>query len=200
MTRDSNAFSQVDHHRDRNIVDEMIADAIAEERWVAMLSLLSSEERVPWLMDLWEHICDDERAEVLAYAIASGDLLRHERDRLQACLIELRDEDNLVFDGDCARAIYADLPDPVTLYRGTVAAEIGAFGVSWTVDRDIALWFACEHGRFRNTNSPAIILTSVVPKAAISGVLASRREQEVLVVSEALGRVTLEIARSGVGQ
>jgi hypothetical protein len=143
--------------------------------WQCALLLTSSFRRIGLFLDLalGGFIPRDEWSRLLPDAISMGDAPRHDRDRLIVVLTVLRERNELAFDGDAAREAYATLPDQVTIYRGTIVAEVdsGEIGVCWTLDPDRARWFATEHGRCRNSASPPVMLSATVaawrfPRAA----------------------------------
>jgi hypothetical protein len=169
----------------RQELHPMLAEGVLAGKWDYALGLAESENRLPLCMALWKRIPATERAAVLAEAITGGDLPVRVWVPLNRALLELRDAGQLVFDGEAARSAYRELPETVTVYRGTVQAEVDeyAFGVCWTLDRGRAVWFATKHGRFRNTRSPPVLLEAKVPKADVCGLLFDRNEREVLVAT-----------------
>lgn len=175
-------------------LDDAVQSAVTEHRWSDALSLLSSERRVGAVKSWWPGIPVSQRSQVLAQAITDGDYLRAERYWLQRVLRELRRAGKRVFDGDEARSIYTGLPDSVPVHRGLAYAEYesGEYGVSWTLEREQAAWFATPHIRYRNADSAACVVSAWVDKTQISGVLASRGEQEVLLTDDALQDAVLE--------
>jgi hypothetical protein len=60
----------------------------------------------------------------------------------------------------------ADMPEVVRVWRGTsyLSEKESAKGYSWTIDRDIACWFAM---RFADWNNNPLVLAADVPKAEI---------------------------------
>jgi hypothetical protein len=60
----------------------------------------------------------------------------------------------------------ADIPEVVRVWRGTsyLSEKESAKGYSWTIDRDIACWFAM---RFADRNNNPLVLAADVPKAEI---------------------------------
>ena len=107
-----------------------------------------------------------------------------ERPWLCFVLAMMRDLDRRVFETDADRMAFDALPSRITIYRGTVQAERPKWGISWTLDRDHAIWFATTHGRFRNTQSPPIILQSEIHKLDATGFLTDHNEAEILVTPD----------------
>jgi hypothetical protein len=80
-----------------------------------------------------------------------------------------------------------DFPDPLTVYRGTtgIDAKLAGEGVSWTLDKRIAAWFACT---YRHQGSP-LVLRREVPVRDILLYDDGRNEQEVVTFSSWLPTV-----------
>jgi len=164
------------------------AAAVQRGDWRAALLLCNSEERPLLIRDLWKRIPATEKATALAEAIASGDAPIRNRRFLVRALRELRTAGEIVFDGAEARQAFAALAEDVTIYRGTIIAEGSAFGICWTADAGKAEWFATQHHRFRNTESPPVVLRAEISKADIAGLLWDRGESEVLVIPDVFKR------------
>ncbi len=73
------------------------------------------------------------------------------------------------------RRVYDSLPDLVEVYRGCRARYAKKQSVSWTLDLDTAVRFAC---RWRDGD--AVVLRATVPRSAVLAYLDSRGEQEVV--------------------
>lgn len=75
----------------------------------------------------------------------------------------------------------AELPDVVTLWRGTsyLPIEDAQKGYSWTTDRDMACWFSM---RFAEFNGSPLVLTANVSKHEIAMFTNERSESEVLLL------------------
>lgn len=75
------------------------------------------------------------------------------------------------------RKLWESLPDKVTLYRGcsTKEAEFGNFGFSWTLNRQIAEFFA-----FMNYQKDRAVYSILADKEYISAVILERSEDEAL--------------------
>jgi hypothetical protein len=158
---------------------------IQRHDWIAALSMVGSHERLPLLAREWPRVATVDRARVLAEALCGGDLPRRELSFLRSALAELREAGILAYDLEAARVLHEQLPEQVTIYRGTVTAELanGQIGVCWTLDRSIAEWFATEHERFRTLGSVPLVLQTTIAKHEVCGLLLERQEAEVLAVS-----------------
>ena len=79
-----------------------------------------------------------------------------------------------------AFSLPAHLPETVTVWRGTSALPFkqAVRGLSWTVDRDCACWFAM---RFAGKNGNPLVLKASVPKSNILMFTDSRSEREAVI-------------------
>ena len=73
-----------------------------------------------------------------------------------------------------------DMPETVTVWRGTSALTRAQAvrGLSWTLDRDQACWFAM---RFAERNGSPLVLTARVPRSEILLYTDERNEREAVV-------------------
>jgi hypothetical protein len=156
---------------------------VAARDFDGALLLVESEHRIPTLRSLWRRVPHAQRPAVLGAAISSGDWLRPHLSFLLGALRQIRRRGQRVFDGPDAEQRFAALPEFVTAYRGTVQAEADTgwqYGISWTLKRDKAVFFASQHVRFRVTDSLPVLLTATVRRDVIGGLLVDRDEDEVL--------------------
>lgn len=72
------------------------------------------------------------------------------------------------------------LPDSLTVWRGTSYLTVLECrrGLSWTLDRDIACWFAM---RFAERNGRPLVLRATVPRSAVALYTHERHEDEVVI-------------------
>ena len=83
--------------------------------------------------------------------------------------------------------LFNGLPDPTPIYRGCSASRVR--GISWTIERSIALRFKRGH-RFITVPTP-VLAEAVVRKDAIFCTIARRNESEVLIDPRRLRRLTV---------
>jgi len=74
-------------------------------------------------------------------------------------------------------AIYSGLPDELTLFRGDVAETPSDF--SWTLDADVAHWFARRTARLQQSSTPRVI-TGRASRADVIAYKDNRGEKEIL--------------------
>ena len=87
-------------------------------------------------------------------------------------------------------AAFKALPDRLTIYRGWVKhkGSIGSHGLSWTLNRDKAVWFA---KRFQS-DKPAFLSTMEIDKQNILAYFTQRNEDEVVVLRKHILEVKSE--------
>jgi len=81
------------------------------------------------------------------------------------------------------REYLQELPDRITIYRGMTVDEQHSrrYGVSWSLSRDVAEFFATKYARNHATeNLQKVVHTLTVPKYKILGYCNDRKEQEVI--------------------
>jgi hypothetical protein len=96
---------------------------------------------------------------------------------------------------DDEQTAFAALPDPVPVLRGFSHDE-GQYGLSWTIDRERAEWFA---HRFALLNgSAARVAAGTVFKADVIAYLLGRNEREIVVLPENVSIVeVVDLAPAG---
>ena len=73
-------------------------------------------------------------------------------------------------------AHYRNLPDTLTIYRG-VSPHRAKFGLSWTADQTIAIWFKKRY----ESGSQGQLLTAVISKKHVLAYINERNERELIV-------------------
>ena len=91
---------------------------------------------------------------------------------------------------DQEQAIYKSLPPQVTIYRGMteVEARKGAkdpnqYGISWTLSKEVAEFFAYQYGRnFSTSHMKKTTVKRTVPKTDILAYFGEREEDEIIYI------------------
>ncbi|CAM6053398.1 unnamed protein product [Sphagnum tenellum] len=78
------------------------------------------------------------------------------------------------------RATFAALPEMVKVWRGATHKNV-ANGLSWTIDKNKAEWFA---RRFSNPDRPSYIASGRVTRNNILAYFGGRNEKEVIIIPE----------------
>jgi hypothetical protein len=158
-----------------------IPELLASNDWPTLFGWARSQDRLPWLRHLWPHIRPEGREGAFLSAYGSSDAPSLEYAFVVRALRWFGSKGIVPADEQGVSAL-ASLPALIRVFRGTVGAEVesGRVGVSWTIDRAKAAWFATKHGRFRNASSPAVILSLTVPREAVRAAFFEREEGELL--------------------
>jgi hypothetical protein len=89
-------------------------------------------------------------------------------------------EPHCTMDAD-ERAVFDALPDEITIYRGYAKGHV-RLGLSWTLDRDRAEWFA---RRFSLLGYEPRLVTATIPKTQAFAFFNSRSEREIVALVKA---------------
>jgi len=89
---------------------------------------------------------------------------------------------------DEERVALAVMPEILTIYRGYQVAS-SKLGMSWTLDRQQAKWFA---NRFRRPNNTAWIATAKIYKTDVLAYFTGRSEEEIVVLPDDVFDVRVE--------
>ena len=89
---------------------------------------------------------------------------------------------------DAEQKLYNSLPNPLTVYRG-IATDKGydeEYGLSWTLNKEVARFFAEDYARRFSKHLTPIILEQTINKQDIAWVLLERKEEEVVLLPKEL--------------
>lgn len=151
---------------------ERLAQAEASADWHSYIFLHERPHRFDALLQVQEMAGTVPADLVRSVWMDSENVWQNYEDWLQV----LEDAGNIMDEDD--QAAFDKLPTTITVYRGA-QADLNEDGLSWTLDRDRAAWFA---RRFSPT-SP-ILLQAQVRKTDVIAVLLGRGEDEILAFFE----------------
>jgi hypothetical protein len=156
-----------------------------KRNWFGILRLVDSRVRIRLLVALWPILTADERYDAFVDWLCQCESRCQCYEFLLEALGEFARSGRRISDTHASRERFADLPDVVRIYRASTEDEIveRAFGVSWTLNRDIVIPFAAEH-RFRNHRYASVLLAAKVKREAIAGLLVDRGDDEVLILPD----------------
>jgi hypothetical protein len=171
------------HIESRRRLQADITSAVRKGDWEQALMLAGSSSRPTVLKRLWPRLTLDQKPLAMELAVANGDLLHRQRAFLVAALAELKAAGRRVYDSDMARRSFRELPERLRIFRGTVQQEAdgGQYGVCWTLKSETARWFASQQERFRRREAQPAILTAMIAREDICGLLIERQESEVVI-------------------
>jgi len=129
------------------------------------------------------HTNDDPlRAFQMSQTISYPPAQYHRWAKFLADAADSRDYDYLMSEDE--RAALKALPDRVTIYRGIRTRRLNReiYGLSWTLSRGVAEWFANVRGRgWGDQEGEPKILKQTVDRARIVWLLLERNEYEVVI-------------------
>lgn len=155
-----------------------LARATLAEDWHSVVFLHERPYRLNAFTDIAETLTDQEYWELLASIWMDTESLSSDQDEWLECLEADRSGRALHMMDEVEWAAWAELPEQVTVYRGYNADEGNPNGLSWTLNRERAEWFAKRFHR------EGVLLTAVVPKGVVIAVLLGRGEDEVVINPE----------------
>ncbi|SIO47578.1 hypothetical protein SAMN05443247_05931 [Bradyrhizobium erythrophlei] len=93
---------------------------------------------------------------------------------------------------NCDQDVFARLPAELTIYRGISGCQGAIGGLSWTLSREKALWFAMRRDR------EAHLITATAAKESVHAYLNTRNEQEVVTQNPTIVKVEDVTARTDI--
>jgi hypothetical protein len=161
------------------------------ENW--LINAIKNEKNVDWnfvndllyyqLPILFKHFPDKMPGNIywpaLGYAYSMGAFDFDDREIIARLLKSSLPDRHMIMD-DEEQKVYNKLPIEVTIYRGCSVAEIenGTFRFSWTIDKNIAYFFAKKRKREEKIETQVVELK--VDKSKIIAYLDGRDEKEVI--------------------
>jgi hypothetical protein len=148
-------------------------EAALQRDWDRALDLMEKPSRLGLLSDWW-HQCDMTDEELRA--VLPGTWSDAEPDDTEEQWLAL-----WVDATESGRVETEPLPegDPLTIYRGEPAEPgDGALGIAWSLDRDVATFFALRPPWSSGTG---VVIEATVPRSAILGYVTDRNESEVII-------------------
>lgn len=154
-------------------------DNIFEKILSVMIVHIHKPFHIPFLMRLQPYISKDDYSKLLAQ-VWTGTEFPHQNgvpfmiESFQnANILKLMNDDEL--------KVYQELPELITIYRGLQTKDATILGLSWTTDKEKAIWFA---SRWKEEHP--IILEAKIRKEDIFAYKTERGESEVIVNPEKL--------------
>lgn len=169
---------------------QAVEAAVAAQDWRTFVALHERYDRLPALLKVvYVHeVTDPEKVwPLVGWVWTDNDNVWQFNDEWRE-VWSLDDLDNtfvveqqeLVMDEE-ERALLAAMPDTLTVYRGTPKPDLNGEGMSWTLNRDKAVWFA---KRFREDGDDVTVITGTVAKRDVLAYFTGRNEDEIVVFPE----------------
>lgn len=149
-----------------------------------LLLMCSSFDRFKTFLEIKDLLNDKDYWKILSNAYTGSDNLYHLKEEVKESFLEDRPyQEYLMNDEDFK--VYKSLPERLIIYRGMTIEELESndFGVSWTLSKERAEFFASTYGRnFSTDNKPKRIHQIEVSKDEILAYFGDRNEQEVIYI------------------
>ena len=149
-----------------------------------LLVKCSSFDRFQTFLKIKDQLNDKDYWRTLADAYTGSDNLYHLKEEIKEAFLEDRSEREYLMNKKELK-IYNSLPENITIYRGMTTEELesGDFGVSWTLSRERADYFAFTYGRNFSTEGVSKVVHQLeVKKVEILAYFNERNEQEVIYI------------------
>lgn len=149
-----------------------------------LLIMCSSYDRFETFLKIKDQLNDKYYWRTLADVYTVSDNLYHLKEEVKEAFLEDRSEREHLMNKKELK-IYNSLPEIITIYRGMTTEELESddFGVSWTLSRERADYFAFTYGRnFSTEGIPKIVHQLEVKKVEILAYFNERNEQEVIYI------------------
>jgi len=155
------------------VVERETQEALKNKKWGRYVFRHERPYRVEALLRVVDQLPDEEYWPLVGEVWVDSENIWQNLDKWVGLLSSVRPQRHLMMTEE-ERAALGALPDRLTIYRGCTPQN--RRGLSWTLDRDKALWFA---KRFRQDGS---VVTQRVFKRQVVAHFTGRGESEVVVV------------------
>lgn len=167
---------------------QALEEAIGEGEWARAVWLHERPYRLDALLDLADDLDDDDYWSILADIWVDSENIWQNLYEWAEALDANRSGSPMSAD---EAAALAAMPDVIPVYRGA-AEDVNEEGLSWSVDRERAEWFA---RRSATDEAAPVLLVGEVAKADVIAYFTSRNESEIVVADwglvDVVERVTL---------
>lgn len=167
---------------------EALAEALEKGNWHTYVFLHERPYRAKALWDLMTELAPGkidvpEYAELVAAVWTDSENIHQNLDVWEELFEGLNTEEARPHLMDAEElAVFEGLPEWITIYRGCIV-DLNENGLSWTLDRDRAAWFA---RRFVSSHGGAPeVRVATVHKSYVLAYFAGRNEEEIVVVHDA---------------
>jgi hypothetical protein len=150
--------------------------------WLEIGALLGRNTLADLFYKIYKYVDDKTYWMLLGYCYTNSYLAFDEKFILKLLFTSKRQHKEYLMNEE-ERNQYDLLPNEVTIYRGCSVKEIesGDFRLSWTLNKDVAIFFANEYRS--NKHLICDVVELVVKKESLLGYFNERQEEEVIYIS-----------------
>lgn len=149
-----------------------------------LMTMCSSFDRFHKFLEIKDQLNDKDYWKILSDAYTCSDNLFHLIEDVKEAFIVDRPFREFLMDEEDFK-VYNSLPEKLIIYRGMTIEELESenFGVSWTLSKKTAEFFAYTYGRnFSTVDRPKTVHQLEVSKVEIIAYFGGRNEQEVIYI------------------
>lgn len=176
-----NAYVNAQYHAKLRAIKE----AHEKAEWDHYLILHERPYRVGVFMQIKSVLQAKAYWETVSWLWSDSENIHQNRRQWRQIWLSKEPERQAVMDEE-ELGLFAELPDVLKIYRG-IRYQSAVRGLSWTLDRDKAVWFA---KRFRLDRQP-ILLTTEIQKSQAIAYLIGRNESEIVVHPKAPSKLII---------
>jgi len=159
---------------------EALKELRKEKRWNTLIHMYERPYRVQGFIEVKEHLTDDQYWRYLGDVWGDSENIWQNFEIWLELFQECRTQTTQFMD-KTEQAGFKKLPEVLTIYRGYLPRK-NRDGLSWTLDRSVADWFARRYGQ------KGKVAKRVVRKSDVFAYITGRKEEEIVIRVSALYR------------
>jgi hypothetical protein len=155
---------------------QYVDEAVADRKWFAFIHLHERPYRIGAFMEIAHELSNKDYWFLLSDVWTDSENIWQNLEDWRELWNEVRPGKKYAMDAT-ERKAFKRLPDEITIYRGICEGHV-VNGMSWTLDREKAIWFA---KRQAHDNLPQVLLTVRTSKSNVHALLLGRNENEIVI-------------------
>lgn len=165
-----------------------LAEAIERQDWISYVVLHERAYRVEALIELIDEfeLSGPELWPVVGWVWVDTEGVRWNLDTLRT-IWGLDPRDRYLVMNEQERQFLCSLPEQVLIWRG-VNHQDAVLSLSWTLDREKAVWFA---RRFADDGDPILLAQGRISRSDVLAYFSDRKEAEIVVLPENVREITV---------
>ncbi len=168
------------------LIDTKTPSSFRKELVDEVFTCTDSVTHMPFFLEICAFLSDKEYWYALRKYYNCSDNLYHCSKQMKEAFQMPRKHRDLLM-GVESRRFLETLPEQVTIYRAMTVKEFesGDFGVSWTLDKNVAMFFKDKYMRDTNTGgTPKMVHSLIIPKDKIIAYWNDMKEQVVIYIHQ----------------
>lgn len=176
---------------------------LKKKQYNNIITLLDKHTQIEWFLQHFRMVYNDLGEKryykflrnILVYIDNHDPYRKHYSDLIQI------GEDPTLMMSSLEKRQFKKLPDELKIYRGTSSDKKitkrnvkPLFGNSWSIDREISIWFSMKHSPKYRGSKYIILLTYTLPKSEVISYFTDRGENEIFLdyTTIDIDRITIE--------